>query len=222
MRMSSSTRSSQPGSARSHLVRTTRPPREPEQPEDLQVLAGLGHDRVVGRDDQHGQVEARRAGQHVADEPLVARHVDHRQAVIADLQRREAQVDRDPALLLGRQAVGVDAGQGPHQRRLAVVDVAGGADHEVANRFVHARPPVPKPAVTLGEIIRIHPLCPDAALGGHQTAGIADVQVGLGKAQWLNVRPWPPRLPCILLPGFLDRLLALLHGTLPSACGRSP
>ena len=40
----------------------------------------------------------------------------------------EAEVDRDAARLLLLQAVGVDAGQRAHQRGLAVVDVAGGAD----------------------------------------------------------------------------------------------
>ncbi len=96
------------------------------------MLAGLGHHRVVGRDDQHGQVEPRRPGQHVADEPLVARDVDQGQAAVAQVERGEAQVDRDPALLLGREAVGVDAGQGPDQRRLAVVDVPGRPEDQVA------------------------------------------------------------------------------------------
>ena len=61
------------------------PSRKPEQAEDLQVFAGLGHHRVVGRDDQHGQVEPRRAGQHVADEPFVARHVDQRELILTQL-----------------------------------------------------------------------------------------------------------------------------------------
>ena len=40
------------------------------------MFARLRHDRVVGRDDEHGQVETRGAREHVADEPLVAGHVD--------------------------------------------------------------------------------------------------------------------------------------------------
>ena len=41
----------------------------------------------------------------------------------------EAEVDRQtPSLLLG-EAVGIGAGEGQHERRLAVVDVAGGRDH---------------------------------------------------------------------------------------------
>jgi hypothetical protein len=122
--------------------------RKAQQPQDLQVLARLGHDRVVRRDDQHGEVEAGRAGQHVADEPLVAGDVDHRQPILAHFQRREAQVDRDPPLLLRRQAIGVHPGEGPHQGGLAVIDVAGGPDHEVAYRFVHGPPSIRKPTVT--------------------------------------------------------------------------
>ena len=64
---------------------------EAEQAEDLQVLAGLRHHRVVGRDDQHGQVEPGRAGQHVADEPLVARDVDQ-----GELDGRPGRARRSP------------------------------------------------------------------------------------------------------------------------------
>ena len=51
---------------------------------------------------------------------------------LAQVERGEAEVDGDPALLLGGEAVGVDAGQGADQRRLAVVDVPGGAEDQVA------------------------------------------------------------------------------------------
>ena len=46
----------------------------------------------------------------------------------------EAEIDGDAARFLLLQPVGVDAGQRPHQRGLAVVDMAGGADdHGVAS-----------------------------------------------------------------------------------------
>ena len=46
----------------------------------------------------------------------------------------EAEIDRQPAPLLFRQAVGIDAGQGAHQRGLAVIDMAGsGQDHGLAS-----------------------------------------------------------------------------------------
>ena len=51
------------------------PGRDLEQPADLKVLARLGHDRLVGGDDEHRQVDAAGAGEHVLDEPLVPGHV---------------------------------------------------------------------------------------------------------------------------------------------------
>ena len=44
----------------------------------------------------------------------------------------EAEVDRDAALLLLLEPVGVGAGERAHERALAVVDVAGGPDDERA------------------------------------------------------------------------------------------
>ena len=50
-RMSSSTRSSQDGSTRSHLVSATTPDERPSKVRISHVFARLRHDRVVGRDD---------------------------------------------------------------------------------------------------------------------------------------------------------------------------
>ena len=103
-----------------------------EQPEDFEVLARLRHDRVVGRDDEHGEVDAGGAGEHVLDEALVAGHVDDAEAEVAEVEGGEADVDGDAAGLLLGQAVAVDAGEGLDERGLAVVDVAGGAEDQVA------------------------------------------------------------------------------------------
>ena len=53
------------------------------------------------------EVDARGAGDHRADEALVAGHVDHRERSAArQLERRVAELDRDAApLLLGRRSV---------------------------------------------------------------------------------------------------------------------
>ena len=71
------------------------------------------------------------AHQHVADEPVVARHVDEVQdGPVGQRQVRVPHVDRHAAAALLREAVGVDAGQGAQERGLAVVDVAGRADDD--------------------------------------------------------------------------------------------
>ena len=103
-----------------------------EKRENIQMLTRLRHHRIVGGDHQHRQVEARGPRKHVADEPLVAGDVDQGQADRAQIERRESEVDgHAPGLLLG-QAVGVDAGQGADQGGLAVVDVTGRAQDQVA------------------------------------------------------------------------------------------
>ncbi len=98
------------------------------------MLLGLRHDPFIGRDHEQRDVDAGRSREHVAHESLVAGDVhDARLDRVAQRQGREAQVDGDAAALFFLPAVGVDAGQGLHQRRLAVVDVTGGPDYETAD-----------------------------------------------------------------------------------------
>ena len=102
-----------------------------ERVEQREVLERLGARPVVGGDDQQRRVDLARADEHVADQPVVAGHVD--EVELGAVGQREvgvADVDRHPAAALLGQAVGVDPGQRPEQRRLAVVDVAGGADDD--------------------------------------------------------------------------------------------
>ena len=109
--------------------------RDAEQPADVEVLARLRHHGLVGRDHEKRRVDPVRAGEHVADEPLVAGYVHERcDHVVGQGRVREAEVDRDPPLLLLLEAVGVGAGERAHERALAVVDVAGGTDDEGAQR----------------------------------------------------------------------------------------
>ncbi len=102
-----------------------------EEVEDRQMLSGLGHDAFVSGHDQQSQVDAADAGQHVLDEALMAGHVDDADfAAAGQLEPGEAEVDGHAPVLLLLEAVGVDAGERPHQGRFAVVDVAGGTDDE--------------------------------------------------------------------------------------------
>ena len=127
------TSSSQSSSTRSLLVSATTPRVTPSMLEDREVLARLRHDAFVGGDDEQRDVDARRAGDHRADERLVAGHVDDADGADAvEHERREAEVDRDAAALLLGQPIGVDAGERAYERRLAVIDVAGGAEDHAA------------------------------------------------------------------------------------------
>ena len=94
------------------------------------MLAGLRHHPLVGRNNEKGGIDAAHAGQHVLDEVDVAGHIDHADLFVArQRQPGEAQVDCHLALFFLAQPVGVDACQGVNQRRLAVIHVAGRADH---------------------------------------------------------------------------------------------
>ena len=102
-----------------------------EEIEYVQVLDRLRHHPVVRGDDQQRVVDAADAGEHVADEALVPRHVDEAdQPAAFERQVGETEVDGDAARLFLRQAVGVHARERLHEERLAVVDVScGGDDH---------------------------------------------------------------------------------------------
>ena len=102
-----------------------------EQPQDRDVLERLRACALGRVDHEQEEVDPGRAGDHRADEALMARHVDQREAApVRQLERRVAEVDRDPAPLLLREPVRVLARQRPHEPRLAVVDVPGGADRQ--------------------------------------------------------------------------------------------
>ena len=100
-----------------------------QEVEDCEMLPGLGHDRLVGCNDEKGQVDPAHAGEHVVHEPLVARHVDDAD-LVAPRQRQpgESQVYRHAPGLLFSEPVRVDSGQRLDQGGLAVVDVSCGAN----------------------------------------------------------------------------------------------
>src|ERR1051325_1495434 len=100
-----------------------------EEVHDVEMLLGLRHDAVVRGDGEEYEVDAVRPGEHVADETLVSGDVDDsRLRAVGEVEMGEAQIDRYAALFFFLQPVGVLARQRLDQARLAVVDMAGGAD----------------------------------------------------------------------------------------------
>ena len=95
------------------------------------MLARLRHRPVVGRHHEHDMVNAGGAGEHVADQLFVARHIDEAEhAAVCRCFVRKAQVDRDAARFFFLQPVGVDAGERLDQRGFAMVDMPCGADDQ--------------------------------------------------------------------------------------------
>ena len=86
----------------------TTPSVDAELPQHGDVLARLRHHAVVRRDAQQEQVDPGRPRDHRPHEPLVAGHVHHREpAATRQLERRVAELDRDAALALLGEAVGL-------------------------------------------------------------------------------------------------------------------
>ncbi len=107
------------------------PVSDSKQPQDREVLTRLRARPLAPVDHEQEEVDARRAGHHRPHEPLVSRNVDDRDATpIRELERRIAEVDRDPAPALLGQPVRVLPGQRPNEPRLAVVDVTSRADRQ--------------------------------------------------------------------------------------------
>jgi hypothetical protein len=137
-----------------HLVHGDGDVRDAEDRRDVRVAARLLDDAVARVDEDDGDVRGRRAGDHVARVLHVARSVGQLEAAARRHERAVRDVDRDPLLALGAQAVGqerevdvvvaaaarrlldvlhlVDEDllrveeQAADQRRLAVVDGAAG------------------------------------------------------------------------------------------------
>ena len=102
---------------------------ETQELQDVQMLAGLGHHTVVGGDHQQPEVDGGDAGEHVADEPLVPRHVDEAErASGSEVPVGESEIYAETARLLFRQAIRVHAGECSNEHRLAVIDMSGRGD----------------------------------------------------------------------------------------------
>ncbi len=83
-----------------------------EQMQNGQMLLGLRHHTIIGRDGEQHEVDAVRAGEHVADKALVTGDVnDTRPGLVGQREVGEAEIDRNPTLLFFLQAVGILPGE---------------------------------------------------------------------------------------------------------------
>ena len=97
------------------MFKAITPERSPSRRQISEMLTRLRLDGFVGGDHQQHDVDARGPGQHVADEALVARHVDEAETDAVLLQVSKAEVDADAAFLFFLQPVGVDSRQCAHK-----------------------------------------------------------------------------------------------------------
>jgi hypothetical protein len=114
-----------------------------KDPQDIEVLAGLGHDPVIGGDDEQEGVDPCRPRDHVLDEALVARHVD--QAGPPSARKVKLRVpwhDGDAPAVFLFQPVGIGARHVPDERGLAVVNMPRrpyGEGYPVPAGLTHSR-----------------------------------------------------------------------------------
>ena len=127
------TSASRTESTRSILVSATAPSVTFQKVEQLEVLESLRHDPVVGGHDQEREIDSGNACEHIANESLVAGHVDEAdEAPARQCQSGKAEVDRHSAFALFREVRCVRSGQRLDDRRLSVIDMpCGRDDHRV-------------------------------------------------------------------------------------------
>ena len=124
-------------STRSLFVSTTTTRFTPKQPANFKVFARLRLYRFIAAITRSSKVNAGRAREHVADESLVPRNVHETETHASFFQKSETEINRDSAALFFFEAVGIRPRQRLHERRLAVIDVAGCADNDVLYGGIH-------------------------------------------------------------------------------------
>ena len=107
-----------------HLVDAHHEMGDAQQRGDVGVAAGLLRDPLARVDQHDREVGGRGAGDHVARVLLVARRVGDDELAPGGLEVAVGDVDRDPLLALGAQAVGEQ-----RQVDVAVAAALGGLDH---------------------------------------------------------------------------------------------
>ena len=140
------------------------------------MLARLRHHRIVGRDHEQRGIDARRAGHHRVNESFMPGNVDQREARAVVVEMRESQLDRDAAAFLLGQSIDRAAGQRVDERRFAVVDMPGQANHELRTSSDRRREHPTRPRNGLFTHVSCHdsrcqPACESTAWDSEQRDG---------------------------------------------------
>ena len=105
--------------------------------QDVEMFLCLRHDPFVSVDDEQDQIEARQAGDHILDEFFMTRYIDDTgPRTIWQVEPGKTQVDRQSPFLFFGCRIRIDSGQGPDQRRLSMIDMAGRPDDDVSGHNI--------------------------------------------------------------------------------------
>src|SRR5262245_12814475 len=103
-----------------------------EKRANIEMFTSLWHDRFIGGDDKHDEIDSTDSGKHVLDEALMARNVNKTNGGIGiNREVREPQVDRDASFFFFFEAIGVDPGERLYERGFAMVDVSSSTYNNV-------------------------------------------------------------------------------------------
>ena len=112
---------------------------DPEQSADLEMLPGLGHDPLVGGNDEGQEIHTGNSGHHILDEFLMAGNIDDTKPVTAGkIKKGEPEFNGYPPFLFFLQPVGFDTRQGPDQARFTMVDMTCSTKNNFAHRTLLA------------------------------------------------------------------------------------
>ena len=93
------------------------------------MLQCLGHDTIVGSNDQQQMITGIGTAKHLMDEFLVSRHIHKIQADrIIDPQMRKPRLNGDTAFFFFGKSIRVNLRQGLDQRGLAMIDMTSSCD----------------------------------------------------------------------------------------------
>ena len=113
-----------------------------EQMDDVEMFLTLRHHTVVSGYSEQNEIDPVGASQHIADEAFMAGDIDDTSAAtVRKIDPGKAQFNRDAAILLLLEAVGILSGERLDERGLAMVDMAGGADNGVDDLSSHRQMP---------------------------------------------------------------------------------
>jgi len=111
----------------------------------LEMLACLRHQALVRRDHQQRSIDTRGPRHHCVDQSLVPRDIDEMELQLVLGKLGESQIDGDPPFSLLGQSIAIGARECLYQGGLAMIDVTGCSEYDVAHGLI-----VPPPTRALG------------------------------------------------------------------------
>src|SRR5258707_10441921 len=97
------------------------------------MFAGLRHYTFVGCDDEKGDVDSGRAGEHRTNKGFVSRNIDYADGADSfENQWSKSEIDCNSATFLFRETISVDTGKSFYECGLSMIDVTRSSQDHAA------------------------------------------------------------------------------------------